>query len=441
MGIDRSNVRFLLHTAMPKSVEHYQQESGRAGRDGLEAECILLYSGADVMTWKSIVTRSAAEAGAGPEYVASVIQHLDHMDRYARGAVCRHRSLVQYFGQAYEPESCKACDLCLSETENVADAQQVAQKILSCVARVKESFGINHVVGVLRGENTENIRKRGHDQLSTFGLLKERSKADVRDWVYQLLGQGVLLQVGDEYPLLKLNQASWDVMKGARTVRLVQMARRAKNERLEKTQAETASWEGVDQPLFDALRGLRRQIADAKQMPPYVVFHDTVLRELARIRPSTLERMRLVTGIGDTKLREYGEQFLRILNEHCAAHALSCDNAPAPVGRSVEPRAAGQLNPMRDLAIKLFREAAAVEDVMHQTGRARATINDYLCQFIREERPASINAWVSAEIYDQVTAAAGQVGTERLKPIYLALGERVPYDSIRLVLAHLAVSG
>src|SRR5207302_6374687 len=130
----------------------------------------------------------AAEAGADPAFLPGALQHLDDMDRYARGAVCRHRTLVEYFGQAYEPESCGACDLCLGDTEEVADPVVVAKKILSCVARVKERFGINHVVGVLRGENTENIRKWGHENLSTYGLLKEHGKADLRDWIYQLLG-------------------------------------------------------------------------------------------------------------------------------------------------------------------------------------------------------------------------------------------------------------
>jgi ATP-dependent DNA helicase RecQ len=436
MGIDRSNIRFVLHTAMPKSVEHYQQETGRAGRDGLEAECVLLYSGADTALWRSIVLKSAAEAGAGPEYVASVIQHLDHMDRYARGAVCRHRALVQYFGQEYEPPTCMACDLCLSETESVPDAAVIAQKILSCVARLKESFGVNQVVGVLRGENTENIRKRGHEQLSTFGLLKEHSKGDVRDWVYQLVGQQLLLQVGDEYPVLKLNEASWEVMKGKRPVRLVRMARRRNDERPQKTQAETASWEGVDSGLFEALRRLRRQIAEEKQVPPYIVFTDATLRELARVRPSSLERMRSVSGIGDMKLREYGDRFLRLLDEFCQAHELSRDNAAAQERLSQPRPAAPPTNPVRAHAYKLFREGAVIEDVMHQTGRARATVCDYLCQFIREERPASIETWVPAEVYARVAAAANQVGAERLKPIYLALGESVSYDLIRLVVTH-----
>lgn len=437
MGIDRSNIRFVLHTAMPKSVEHYQQETGRAGRDGLEAECVLLYSGADTMTWKRILEKSAAEASAGPEFLGPALKHLDDMDRYCRGAVCRHRALVEYFGQAYEPASCSACDLCLGDVEEVADASVVAQKILSCVARVKESFGINHVVGVLRGEDTDNIRRRGHDQLTTYGLLSEHRKADVRDWIYQLLGQGVLLQVGDEYPVLRLNPASWEVMRGQRSVRLVQPVRRRKGERPEKSKADAVSWEGVDHELFEELRGLRRKLAEEREVPPYVIFSDATLRELARVRPSSLERMRLVYGVGDTKLRDLGPRFLALLDEHCTRRNLSRDSSAGPL-RPQEPRKPPtRPNPARELAFRLFAEGAVVEDVMHQTGRGRSTVVDYLAEFIREKRPASVAAWVSDEVYARVAEAARRVGTDRLKPIFLALGEQVPYDDIRLVLAHL----
>jgi ATP-dependent DNA helicase RecQ len=226
MGIDRSNVRFVLHTALPKSLEHYQQETGRAGRDGLEAECVLLYSGADVVTFRAILEKSAAENAVDPSFLPAAVKHLEDMDRYCRGAVCRHKALVQYFGQSHEAAGCNACDLCLGDTEEVEGAVVVAQKILSCVARVKENFGINHVVAVLRGEDVDSVRKWRHEQLTTYGLLKGNSKADVRDWIYQLIGQGVLCQVGDDYPKLRLNDASWEVMRGRRPVRLVQMARR-----------------------------------------------------------------------------------------------------------------------------------------------------------------------------------------------------------------------
>jgi ATP-dependent DNA helicase RecQ len=444
MGIDRSNIRFVLHTAVPKSVEHYQQETGRAGRDGLEAECALLYSGADFLLWKSIIEKSAAEAGADRAFVANAIKHAEDMDRYCNGAVCRHRALVQYFGQTYEPTNCGACDLCLGDAEEVPDAVIVAQKILSCVARVKESFGVMHVVSVLRGENTEKARKFSHDKLSTYGLLSDCSKPDVRDWVYQLIGQGVLWQeeklsaVGDRFAILRLNPASWEVMKGQRRVRLVQPVRRKKGERPEKSKADTVSWEGVDSELFEALRGLRRRLAEERKVPPYVIFHDGVLRQLARVRPSSLARMRLLSGVGDAKLRDFGQRFLDEVDGHSRARGLSRDNAAAaPAGPAVERKPSARPNPVRDQAFALFRQEAVIEDVMHQTGRARATVLDYLCDYIRETRPRSLAPWLSDALYQRVAAAARQVGMGQLKPIFLALGEKVSYDDIRLVVAHL----
>ena len=328
MGIDRSNVRFVLHTAMPKSLEHYQQETGRAGRDGLEAECVLLYSGADVISFKSMIAKSAEENAVDKSFLPSAFKHLDDMDRYARGAVCRHRALVQYFGQAFAAASCGACDLCLGDTEDVPDAVVVAQKILSCVARVNQNFGVGHVTSVLRGENTEAIRKWQHEQLTTYGLLKEHGKADVRDWIYQLVGQGVLVQQGTEYPVLKLNPASWEVMRGERTVRLIQMARRQKGERPEKSKAEEISWEGVDKGLFELLRQRRRELATERNVPSYVIFSDTTLRDLARVRPSTLEKMRHIYGIGDNKLRDFGQTFLKLITDYAQQHQLPLDQRP-----------------------------------------------------------------------------------------------------------------
>jgi ATP-dependent DNA helicase RecQ len=438
MGIDRSNIRFVLHTAMPKSIEHYQQETGRAGRDGLEAECVLLHSGQDFVTWKFIIEKSAGEPGVDASFLPGALRHLGDMDGYCRGAVCRHRALVQYFGQGYPAASCAACDLCLGDTETVPDAVVVAQKILSCVARVKEKFGVTHVVGVLRGENTENIRKWSHDQLSTYGLLREHAKGDVRDWVYQLIGQGLLLQQGEEYPVLRLNDASWELLKGQRTVRLVQPVRRGKGDKPEKSKADTTSWEGVDRELFEVLREQRRRLAEERQVKPYIIFGDATLRELARVRPSNLEWMHLVYGIGEAKLRDFGPQFLRLIQDHCRRHGLTTDNPAGPLKAEAAPRAASRPNAQRDLAFKLFRQGAAIADVMRQVQRSRATVVDYLCEYIRERRPTAIASWVASDTYQRVAAAARRVGTGRLKPLYLALGEQVPYDDIRLVLAHLA---
>jgi ATP-dependent DNA helicase RecQ len=435
MGIDRSNVRFVLHTALPKSIEHYQQETGRAGRDGLEAECVLLYSGGDVVSMKKMLEKSAAEAGADPTFLESGLKHLNDMHRYARGAICRHKALSQYFGQPYYTPTCQACDVCLGDTEGVPDALVVAQKILSCVARVQENFGVGQVLAVLRGKNTEAIRKWGHDKLTTFGLLRAHSDADVRDWIYQLIGQEVLVQVG-EYPVLKLNDASWEVMRGQRVVRLVQLARRQMDEAPVKSRAEQISWEGVDHGLFEELRVLRRELAVQRGVQPYLIFNDKTLRDLARVRPSTLERMRELYGVGEAKLRDFGPRFLALVADYSKNHGLKLDAGPAYVPSlttTPPPKATARQQSMYDL----FRQGLAVEDVAHQSGLRRATVMDYLAEFIRDEKPGSIEIWVPGAIYRRVAETARQVGTDRLKPIYLALGEKIGYDEIRLVVAHL----
>jgi ATP-dependent DNA helicase RecQ len=445
MGIDRSNVRYVLHATMPKSVEHYQQETGRAGRDGLEAECVLLHSGADFVSWKAILEKSANDPGVDPAFLPAALRHLEDMDRYCRGAVCRHRALVQYFGQSYGGQQCAACDICLGDAEAVPDAVTVARKILSCVARVQERFGVGHVVSVLRGENTESIRKWGHEQLSTYGLLRECPKTGVREWVYQLIGQGVLWQEekllpsGEKIPILRLNDASWEVMKNQRSVRLMQPVRGEEGGKPEKSRADTVSWEGVDRDLFEELRGLRRQLAEARQWQPYLVFSDATLRELARVRPSSLERMRLVYGVGETKLRDFGGQFLQVITEFCTERGLAADQRSQPKNLEEPSKFVARPGSRPHLAFELFRQGAAIDDVMHQTNRARSTVMDYLLEFVRRERPASIAAWVPDEVYQRVGAAARKVGTDRLKPIFIALGERVPYDEIRLVVTHLLV--
>jgi ATP-dependent DNA helicase RecQ len=443
MGIDRSNLRFVLHAAMPKSIEHYQQETGRAGRDGLEAECVLLHSGADFLTWKSVLEKSAAEPGVDASFLPNALKHLNDIDRYCRGAVCRHKALVGYFGQRLEADNCAACDFCLGDTEEVADAVVVAQKILSCVARVQERFGVGHVISVLHGEDNDKVRKFGHEKLSTFGLLRDRTKVALRDWIYQLMSQGVLLQndlvlsSGDKVPILGLNDASWEVMRKQRTVRLVQTVRRKKGEKVEKSRSDTVSWEGVDRELFEALREVRRKLAEERQVPPYIIFNDSTLRQLAAMRPSTSERMRTVSGIGDAKLRDFGERFLVVIRDHCRARGLSVDNRIVAMKPETPAKASVRPNPVKDLAFEQFRQEAAVEDVMHQTNRGRSAVHDYLCEFIRTERPASITGWVAQDLYDRIAAAARQVGTDRLKPIFLTLGEKVSYDDIRLVVTHL----
>jgi ATP-dependent DNA helicase RecQ len=304
MGIDRSNVRFVLHTAMPKSIEHYQQETGRAGRDGLEAECVLLYSAADAMTWRSMLSGEQESI------------HLNDLDRYLSGTKCRHRALVEYFGQTYTSDSCGACDLCLGETEDVDGGTVVAQKILSCVFRLQQSWGVGHLISVLRGENTEKVRERRHDSLSTFAILKGCSRNELRDLIWQLIGQGFLEQSGDDFPVLRLTQESRAVLRGEAEVRLRQPIAPKKLEERRRRRAPAASFDGpVDATLFQTLREWRRSEADERGVPPYIIFSDRTLREIARAKPSTLTQLRNVYGVGDAKLEAFGPAVLAVVTQ------------------------------------------------------------------------------------------------------------------------------
>jgi ATP-dependent DNA helicase RecQ len=315
MGIDRSNVRYVVHLAMPKSIEHYQQETGRAGRDGLEAECVLLYSGGDVVLWKSMLERGSDEVEADPAYVQAAMRHTNDMDRYCSGTVCRHKQLVEYFGQKYTTENCGACDLCLGDTEDVPDALVVAQKILSCVYRVGQAFGVAHVISVLRGEDTEKVRDRGHQRLTTYAILKGHPRNEIRDWIYQLVSQGYLLQTDDQYPVLHLTEAAREVMRGTAEVRLRQpvVTRKRVEERKPRGAARPIETEPYDRVIFDRLRTWRRAEAEERGVPPYVIFSDRTLRDLARSRPTTLVELRDIYGIGDAKLETFGRAVIDVV--------------------------------------------------------------------------------------------------------------------------------
>jgi ATP-dependent DNA helicase RecQ len=433
MGIDRSNVRFVIHAAMPKTIDHYQQETGRAGRDGLRSECVLLYSGADFLSLKAIIEKSGEEANAAPEYVAASVKQLDEMAKYCRGAVCRHKALVNHFGQDYDAPNCGACDLCLGDTQQVADATTVARKIISCVARVKEAFGIAHVIEVLRGADTAAVRSRKHHELSTYGLLKDVPKADLRDWVYQLIGQGVLVQAGDEYPLLKLNPASWAVLRGELPVRLVQLARRDRSSNASQA-GELPP--GADAELFELLRQLRRQEAARANVQPYQVFTDAVLAEMARGRPTTEAALTRISGVGEYRLREYGKAFLAAIAAHCRSTGLATDVLlPKPPPRPTTAVALSKPSANKGLAFELFRKGAAVAAVAEKVGLAASTVAEYLAEFVQAERPASIFAWVPEDVCERVAAAAEIHGTAKLKPVFQELNGEVSYDHIRVVFA------
>jgi len=313
MGIDRSNIRFVIHTAMPKSIEHYHQETGRAGRDGLPAYCYLFYGGRDYLTWKSLLEDS-------PQKVV-MLDKLQRLYHFCAQPHCRHKVLANYFGQDYEKVSCEACDYCLNELEMVEDPLIVGQKVLSCVYRVNQvsnlGFGAGHIANVLKGNLTDQVETWGHHGLSTFGLMANESVSFIRYMIEQLIGQDFLRREG-EFSTLSLTDSARKVLRGELTPVLVKplVAEKKKEITRRGRQKKEAEWAEVDQELFQLLRRKRAQLAQKQGVPAFVIFGDKSLRDMATIKPITREAFAAVYGVGDHKLRVYADTFIEVINKY-----------------------------------------------------------------------------------------------------------------------------
>ena len=419
MGIDRSNVRCVIHAAMPKSLEHYQQETGRAGRDGLEAECVLCFGNGDYRRWERLMTRSAEEAGQPAEFTAAQLALVSGMANFASNQVCRHKQLSEYFGQAYGATSCKACDVCLSDAPDIAEGNEIAKGVIGCIQGLRVPFGVGYVVDVLRGSGSERIEARHHDRLPQFGSLKAISREQVQKLVFQMVGLGLLERTQDGMPVLLVTEEGRKVAAGKAEAHLKAPVVAAAT----KTR-EGEGWRGVDRGLFEALRALRRAIAEERDVPPFVVFSDAVLRDMAQVRPRSLEELRGVKGVGERKLADLGPRFLEAISawwreQREATHRTS---------------AAGNLS--KGVAFTMFQQGRSVEDVMAKTGKARGTIASYLEDYVAERKPQSVSAWVDEVTYARVRSAAERMPGAFLKPVFEALGGSVSYDDIRVVMKH-----
>ncbi len=423
MGIDKSNVRFVIHAAMPKSMANYQQETGRAGRDGLEAECWLLYGSEDMLRWRRTFEGAIDEVREAGE------QSLRAIYSYCVASHCRHRLLVEHFGQVWGRESCQACDVCLGQFEAVEQPLLVGQKILSCILRTNEQFGSTYVAQVLAGSKDKRILANRHDRLSTYGLLKDFRSSSIRDWIEQLIEQGFVKRLG-EYQQLHVSPTGRELLHGKLEPRLM---RPIKARAIEVSSPSLLhSWEGVDRELFDRLRRWRSSVSVRRGVAPFLVFSDATLRDLARRQPQDVNALRDVHGIGERKVSDFGKSLLELIHEYRQSHPVdqSASDRFTPIANDPNDHAGAQA-----LAYELFEQGASIEQIAVRLGRVESTIVKYLTNYLQCRQITDPHGWVEPKMFQQIELVARYSGVDKLKPIHDAFHGRIDYDTLRIAAA------
>ncbi|GAB6106667.1 DNA helicase RecQ [Fusibacter bizertensis] len=314
MGIDKPDVRFVIHYNMPKNMEAYYQEAGRAGRDGLESDCILMYDSSDIVKQKMLITQNSTDR----ERYTIQMENLQSLIDYCNTNNCLRGEIQNYFGECVDEIHCNSCSNCLDESEEI-DCTENAQKILSCIYRMGQRFGINLVVDVLKGAKTQRVRELKFDTLSTYGLLKETSTSVIKEQIMFLIAKGYIAMSADEFPVLKLSQSSRGVLKGTEKIVMKQTRLDIKDKKQTKKRANTSAKHPA---LYDQLAKLRVQIAQSKNVPLFVVFANSVLSDMATYLPTSREEFLNIKGIGEKKYEIYGEAFISSIISYKALNGI-----------------------------------------------------------------------------------------------------------------------
>lgn len=422
MGIDKSNVRFVLHADMPKNMEGYYQETGRAGRDGLPSEAVLFFSYGDASKLKYFTAIDGNE-----EQSRILANKLDRMVQLCTVTTCRRKYLLNYFGEN-APDKCGYCDVCRTQYQR-ADATIPAQKILSAVARLDGRFGLHYVVDLLRGSSTTRME---HQSLKTYGAGRELSKAQWLQYGKELLQMGYLKQTDDRYPVVQLTDSSMAVLKGETTVMLV-AATTAREET--KPAAGQVMAEAYPE-LLQELKVLRKQLADAQDLPAFTIFSDATLVELATYIPLDKEELMQVSGFGEVKMQRYGTAFLEVVKAYAAGHQLTSriHLKTAKKAKLVKDEDPGRINDTRQETFQLYKAGKTVDEICSIRNLKKSTIEEHLATYVFNGM-LDIASFVTPQKQVLIRKVIDKHGAMALSPIKQELGADFSYGEIRMVIA------